>query len=317
MSFKKFLILVPLYSAVGFAAESPKSPYPGLNSTEVGIQNVSYKETLKDFAGIGDLSTDISVNNTVVYASSYTNISENWGFMLNTQSSATSEFTKDEWTIAGFDGAVQKNTSKLGVNDLIASGVYHIQREVYATFGAQLNTVRFLRSNFEAVEPNASAVNEAIRVSDQYFTDPNPPQITSNPLAAVEEDLTFVNGVLGIYYNTAFSAQKRPLTWRAGASLSMPMYVSAKNSALEQQYQIESIEDSFNGYALKLNAGLSYEFTKGLAVTLNADYMISEYDEINTKFMEDVGGQQIERTAAIPDIEMSSMQFTLGLLWIN
>ena len=316
MSLKKLLVLLPIFSAATMAAEAEKNPYPGLNSTEIGLQSISYKETLSNFADIGDLSTDISVTNTVVYASSYTNFSEKWGFMLTTQSNATSEFTNDEWELEGF-GAVQNNTSKLTMNDLFATGVYHIQGEMYATFGAQLKTIRFLRTNFEAVEPVATTVNDAIRVSDKYFTDPNPPQITSNPLAGVEEDLTFINGIAGIYYNTAFAAKKRPLTWRVGASLSVPLLMTAQNSALEQQYQIDSIDDSFNGYAVRLMAGTSYEFTKGFALTLNANYMIGAYDEINTRFTDNSGGTPVERTAAIPDVDLSSLQFTLGVLWIN
>jgi len=310
---KKCLPLFSLCLTTQAFAESDKNLYPGLNSTELGIQHVTYKETLKDFVDLGDLSTDISVNNTIIYASSYTNLSEKWGFMLTTQSNITKEYTKDDWRMENF-GVVQTNTSKVNFSDLFATGVYHVNRQVYATFGGQLKTIGFVRSNFEAVDPAAGLLNDAIRVSDKYFTDPNPPQISSNPLAAVEEDLTYINGIAGLYYNSAFANKRRPLTWHAGGSVSLPFYVTAKNSALEQQYGIETIDESFNGYAVRLTAGLSYEFSKGLAVVFNAGYMFGAYDEMSTKFTDDTGA---ERTAAIPNIEVTSSKLSLGILWIN
>jgi hypothetical protein len=92
---------------------------------------------------------------------------------------------------------------------------------------------------------------------------------------------------------------------------------TAKNSALEQQYGVESIEGNFNGYEMRLSAGLNYEFKKGLAVSMNADYNVAAYDEINTSVKAETGSGIVNRTAAIPDIEMSSFQLTLGVTWIN
>ncbi|MDC2888946.1 hypothetical protein [Psychrosphaera algicola] len=93
--------------------------YPGLNSTQVGMQTIRYQESLKDFAGIGDLATDISVTNTVLYASSYTSLTGKWGFLLNTKSDVTKEYTKDTWSVGEY-GIVQQNTSKLSLADMVA-----------------------------------------------------------------------------------------------------------------------------------------------------------------------------------------------------
>jgi hypothetical protein len=184
------------------------------------------------------------------------------------------------------------------------------------TFGAQLKSIQFVRSNFDLINPAASELNNDIRVSDKYFTDSNPPQIVKSPLA-IEEDLTYFNLVAGLGYNSAFAVKRKKLTWRVGAELALPMLATAKNSALEQQYGVESIEGNFNGYEMRLSAGLNYEFKKGLAVSMNADYNVAAYDEINTSVKAETGSGIVNRTAAIPDIEMSSFQLTLGVTWIN
>ena len=312
MRLKPLLLVLPLICTPVFAKESNKNHYPGLNSTEVGMQNITYKESLADFAGIGDLSTEVEVSNTVISASSYTNFSEKWGFLLSSQSNATREFADDEWSVEGY-GKVLSNSNKIGINELTAQGVYHLDQMTYVSFGGQLKTLGFVRSNFNPVG-QAEDVNEAIRVSDRYFADSNPPQILEERFA-IEEDLTFINAIAGIHYNTAFANGRKRLTWRAGAVLSTPLLYSAKNTALELQFGVETIEDSFTGYELRFNAGVSYELVSGLALTLNADYAFADHDEINTKTTDPISGN--ERTAAIPNIEQSSLQFTLGLLWIN
>jgi len=312
MRLKPFFLVLPFICTSVLAETSNKNNYPGLNSTEIGVQNITYKESLSDFAGIGDLSTEVEVSNTVITASSYTNLSEKWGFLLNSQSNATREFADDEWKVDGF-GKVLSNSNKIGINELTAQGVYHLDQKTYLTVGGQLKTLGFVRSNFNPIG-QASDLNKAIRESDRYFADSNPPQIIEERYA-IEEDLTFINAIAGIHYNTAFSAERKRLTWRAGAVLSTPLLYSAKNTSLEQQLGVETIDDSFTGYELRLNAGVSYELVAGLALTLSADYSMAEHDEINTKATDPISGN--ERTAAIPEIEQTSLQFTLGLLWIN
>ncbi|MDO6719238.1 hypothetical protein Q4575_07505 [Psychrosphaera sp. 1_MG-2023] len=287
--------------------------YPGLNSTQVGMQTIRYQESLKDFAGIGDLATDISVTNTVLYASSYTSLTGKWGFLLNTKSDVTKEYTKDTWSVGEY-GIVQQNTSKLSLADMVAQGVYHVDDEFYVAFGGQLKTIGFVRSNFETIG-RAAELNNEIRESDKYFTDPNPPQILTSPLA-IEEDLTYFNAIAGIHYNTAFSNARKRLTWHVGANLALPVLATAKNSQLEQQYGIESIDESFNGFEARLNAGVSYEIKKGIALTFNADFMMAQFSEMSTTFKDENSGG-IERTASIPDIDMSGTQFSFGILWIN
>ena len=113
---------------------------------------------------IGDLATDISVTNTVLYASSYTSLTGKWGFLLNTKSDVTKEYTKDTWSVGEY-GIVQQNTSKLSLADMVAQGVYHVDDEFYVAFGGQLKTIGFVRSNFEAIG-RAAELNNEIRESN-------------------------------------------------------------------------------------------------------------------------------------------------------
>lgn len=306
-----------IFSINAYAAERA---YPGLNSTQIGVQNIEYQESLSSFADIGDLTTNFSVTNTVLFASSYTHIDGVWGFLLNTKSDISKEYAKDTWSISGY-GDVQSNTSKLGLADLVAQGVYHYRDEFYLTSGGQVKTLGVVRSNFKAIG-NAPELNRAILDSDKYLTDPRPPQIVDAPLA-IEEDITFINAVFGAHYNTAFAKNRKRMTWSIGADVALPLYTTAKNSQVEQTYGLETIDATFNGFEARLNAGLMFELKKGLALTLNADYMVARYGEMNKTFqwqyVDETSGNQfsLERTAAIPDIEMSAAQITLGILWIN
>lgn len=309
LSLRCLVLPISLISTIALAEEKPIK-YPGLNSTQIGVQSITYSETNANFAGLGDLSTEVEATNTILFASSYTHLYDNFGFWLNTQSSINKEIVQDEWSVEGY-GAVQSNSNKLDVSDLTALGVYHLEREYFVTFGVQLKSLKFVRANFQGIGDFAR-LNTDIRNSDQYFQDPNPPQISTQRLA-IEEDQTYINGVIGINYNSAFAAKKRPLNFHAGANFSTSMYTIAQNSDIQSTYGIDSIEDSFHGYELRINSGMSYEFKKGLAVTFNANYVLQKADEMSTTFVDD----GIERTAAIPEIEYTSLQFTLGLLWIN
>lgn len=313
MSLMKFAAALATLSLSASLVAEEERRFPGLNSTQLGMQTIHYQETLQSFADIGDLTTDITVTNTVLFASSYTSLEGRWGFLLNSKSDVAKEYTKDTWNVSGF-GNVQRNTSKLSLAEIVAQGVYHLDDEVYIAFGGQLKTIGFVRSNFEAIG-EASDLNKQIRESDKYFLDPNPPQILTSPLA-IEEDLTYFNAMAGIHYNTAFSAQRKRFTWHVGANLALPVYSTAKNSQLEQQYGIETIDDSFNGFEARLNAGISYELKKGVALTIDADFMLAHFNEMSKTFTDESSGN-IERTASIPEIDMSGTQISFGILWIN
>lgn len=311
MVFRKLiggLLLLPCVSV--FAAED--KTYPGMTSTQIGFQNVSYKETLADFATIGDLSTDISVTNAVIYTASYTHLFDKWGLYMNSQASLSQDVTADSWEVEGF-GPVQKNNSKVHYSDLVAQGAYHFTDELLFTFGGQAKTLSFTRWDFEAVQPAADDLNVAIQTSDKYKFDPNPPKVARFE-GAIQEDLNFFNGVVGVYYNSAFRKNRSRLNFFASGTFAVPVYYSAQNSALSKQYDLDSITGSFNGYEAHLSGGVSFEIKKGLAVTFTTDYMMSAFDEINTSVK---GSDNITRTAAIPNIDLTSLQFSLGLTWIN
>lgn len=312
MAFHKLAVSLMLLAS--YHAIAKEKSYPSLNSTQIGVQHIEYQETLSSFADVGDLSTKSSVTNVILFASSYTHINENWGFLLNTKSDVTKEYTKDFWDIDGY-GEVQSNTTKFGLSDLVAQGVYHLEDGLIVKMGGQLKSLIVVRSNFEGIG-NYQELNADIRSSDKYFLDPSPPQIYKNALA-VEEDLTYFNATLGVHYNSAFIQNRKRLSWNIGADLAIPVYSTAKNSALEQERGIETIDATFNGFEARLSAGLNYEIKKGIALTLNADYLVAQYQEMSTDFTVASSQGDIKRTAAIPDIEMSTAQLTFGILWIN
>lgn len=291
-------------------AKSTNNEFKGFNFTHIGVQTLTYKETLQDFATMGDLESEFEVTNTVLSALSYTHLFDNYGLLLTTQSNVSNEIAADNWTISGF-GSVQTNDSKISPSDLQTTAVIHFEHGNYLLLGGQLKTLNFTRSNIEMGE-GAADLNEAIRVSDAYFDKTFKPQIV-NFKGAIQEDLIFFNAVVGIGHHSQFKNQNSPMYWYANTTISTPLYYVAQNTSLTEQFGIDSITGAFSGYEFQANAGLGIEMVENIFLSFGLNYSMAAYDEINKEVT--INGETA--TAAIPNVDLSGYQVTLGITFIN
>ncbi|NVK24029.1 MAG: hypothetical protein HWE10_03800 [Gammaproteobacteria bacterium] len=77
--------IAALGSSMALQAKSKEDQYVGFNYSHFGVQNLTYKETLDNFAAQGDLSSEFDVSNVVLTAASYTHLFDNVGFLLSIQ----------------------------------------------------------------------------------------------------------------------------------------------------------------------------------------------------------------------------------------
>ncbi len=306
----RFALLGSLLTSTLVSANTAEKAYPGFNFSQIGIQNITYKETLKNFATIGDLTSEIDVNNTVLVASSYTHLYDDWGFTLTTQGTLLHDITSDSWSVKGY-GVVQTNDSKIAPSDLQTSAVKHFDNGNFLRFGGQLKSLSFTRSNLVSGDGSES-LNRDIRNSDKYFADSEPPQL-GDFAGAIQEDLTYMNIIVGAGHNSLFLNNKSPLYWFANATLSTPLYFVAQNTQIQADYGVEDITASLNGYEVQATAGLGLKLSKGVAVSLSFNVSQASYKEASKTFDDD----GVTRTAAIPDVEFGGYQATLGITWIN
>lgn len=303
-------VITALLCANSAFAKDQDKKYAGFNYSQVGMQSLTYKETLKDFAGIGDLKSEFDANNLVLTAASYTHLFDNVGFLLSSQSNLVNDIASDKWKVSDY-GVVQTNDSKITPSDLQTSGIWHFNNGNYLLLGGQVKTLSFTRSNLELGD-GAAQLNEDIRVSDRYFDKNFKPQIV-NFRGAIQEDLTYLNAVAGVGHNSLWSNNNSPFYYFYNATISTPLYYIAQNTNLLEQFDVEEITGSFNGFEIQANAGVGFEMVEGIAFSLSMNYAMSAYDEINTKV--DLNGETV--TAAIPNVDLSGYQITLGITWIN
>jgi hypothetical protein len=303
-------VVTTLLCANSAFAKSEEKKYAGFNYSQVGMQSLTYKETLKDFARIGTLETEFEVNNLVLTAASYTHLFDNIGFLLSSQSNLVSDIAADSWKLDDF-GELQTNDSKIALSDLQTSGVWHLNSGNYLLLGAQVKTLNFTRSNIEQGE-DADEYNRFIREESEYAVREFQPIIRSFR-GAIQEDLTYLNAIVGVGYNSLWSNDNSPFYYFYNATASTPLYYIAQNTSLLEDFGIEEITGSFNGVEVQANAGVGFEMVEGIAFSLTMNYSMAAYDEINTKT--NFRGESV--TAAIPNVDLSGYQITLGITWIN
>ena len=292
-------------------AKKGEKGYAGFNYSQIGMQSLTYTETLSDFAGIADLKSEFDVNNLVLTASSYTHLFDNVGFLLSSQSNLVNDIAGDKWTVDGY-GTVQTNDSKITPSDIQTSGIWHFNNGNYLLLGGQVKTLSFTRSNLAPGE-GADDLNTDIQVSDQYFDKTFKPQIVSFK-GAIQEDLTYMNAIAGFGHHSLWGNNNSPFYYYYNATVSTPVYYIAQNTNLLEQFDVEEITGSFNGFEVQANAGVGFEMIEGVALSFTVNYSMAAYDEINTK----VSLPDNETaTAAIPDVDLSGYQLTLGVTWIN
>lgn len=74
---------------------------------KIGLENITYSETLNNVAGLGQLSQSIDVTNPTVRQISYSSVNDNWGLYIETASTISTE----TWSLDTF-GEIQSNALK-------------------------------------------------------------------------------------------------------------------------------------------------------------------------------------------------------------
>lgn len=305
---KVFLLTSAFLSTTALAA-----PNPSFSEIRLGFETIEYQETLGNLAGITNLKQDASVTNPTIRQLSYTGIDDNWGFYIDSAATVATEIDTEVWSTSDF-GAIQQNDFKTKANEIGFTAAYNFTKALQFTFGAQIKTTSFTRSNFKIVKPGADAFDKALIDLEARFNLPGQTKDLDDPLinnpqelslvVSVTEDQMNLNAALGVRYDSRLADAFNDLSWYAEAKINTPLYSRTQSTSIEEL----TLTDSFNGWGVMARAGIRYQLKEHIAVMIGVDADKHERDKIA---FEQVDG----RRRAVPDISYSNVSVSAGLQW--
>lgn len=227
--------------------------------------------------------------------------------------SGTTEIDTEVWSTSDF-GAIQQNDFKTKANEIGFTAAYNFTKALQFTFGAQIKTTSFTRSNFKIVKPGADAFDKALIDLEARFNLPGQTKDLDDPLinnpqelslvVSVTEDQMNLNAALGVRYDSRLADAFNDLSWYAEAKINTPLYSRTQSTSIEEL----TLTDSFNGWGVMARAGIRYQLKEHIAVMIGVDADKHERDKIA---FEQVDG----RRRTVPDISYSNVSVSAGLQW--
>jgi hypothetical protein len=89
---KKFLSLLFILCSSVTNANNQAS----YSEIKIGVENISYSETLNNLAGLGRLSQAIDITNPTIRQTSYSDINKHWGFYIKTASTISTDISTEK-----------------------------------------------------------------------------------------------------------------------------------------------------------------------------------------------------------------------------
>lgn len=318
-----------LLSLTAISTSALAKPQPSFSELKLGVENITYSESLGNFVTLGELSQSVSVANSVVRQVSYSGIDEHWGFYVESSATLSADITTESWAIGEF-GNVQQNAFKIKANDIGGKVAYHYNANLQFTVGSKIYMSSFTRSNFEFVQPGADAFDQAlIEVSlaehagdenadiarfllpSQVVTDARTPQqnlhTDISPVVSVTEDQMSLLLTFGIKFDTRLQASaaesNNNFSWYIESELDLPAYTEVQST----KFNTTSLTDSFNGWGVSAKFGVRYHFTDAIALVASVDALYKERDVMK--------GSLDRGRLRVPNIEYSNVSYTTGIYW--
>ncbi|AGH46923.1 hypothetical protein C427_4824 [Paraglaciecola psychrophila 170] len=288
---------------------------------KIGVENISYAEKLSNVAGLGQLSQSIDVTNPTIRQISYSGINDSWGFYIETASSISTEIATEQWSMDTF-GEIQTNAFKIKANEISMKTAYNWNNALQFTWGAQIYTSSFTRSNFAFSQPGAQFFDDALidlpredgddvpryLLPSQSTNDAQTPQQALNsrvmPVVSVSEDQVGISMSVGARYDTINLSSIKKLSWYLDGEVILPAYTQVQNT----QFETTTLSKSFNGWGVNAELGLRYHFTKTLAWVFAVDALYTSRDTITENLSNG-------RRLIVPKIEYSNISISSGLHW--
>ncbi|WP_017446769.1 hypothetical protein [Gayadomonas joobiniege] len=300
----KGLILAGLSTPL--AAEEKLLSYSDI---ELGIESISYHETIEQFEGYGELKQSIQVLNPTTRNSAYIALSEKFGLYLDGAATFAPSIETETWSLGEF-GDIQQNDFKIEQNELAFRVSYKMTEQHRVILGVRLSSLDFIRSHFEYVQPGADAFNAKLKEdfpddeTKQFYLPGHGVEERYRSHIAVSESQDEFMGVISYRYEPNERPGVGNFSWYFGTELAIPAYSVIQNTTIEG----ESLEATFNGYSLMAKLGLRYQVVDHLSLlaTVSGYY---KYRDVVTKHY------QGDAKVSVPEVELYNNAFTLGLRW--
>lgn len=259
---------------------------------DIGFEHITYKESLDDVAGQGQLRQSISVTNPSAHNLSYSGINEKWGFYLEGTTTLATQLNTEHWSIGSF-GEIQQNEFRVKASDIGLKAAYNLTNSWQVLTGARFSASAYTRSNFTKVQPGAERFEEAIA-----------PSTFETFQGAISEDQYALLFTLGTRYDSRWAKPSSKWSWYAEADINTPIYAAVQNTA----YPNQTLSDSFHGWGLAGKCGIRYKALDHLSIKLGL-YAQTQYRDAVV-----VHTDSGLRTR-VPDIELINVGTGLGISW--
>ena len=285
----RFALLVSVLSGVSAQAESAGEQRRSYGFFSLGYDYINYEEsTNRQFGGKSvDIETSTNLNFTQ-QSGSYVAISPDWGFYLTSASTLGNPGTDESWEIEGITVLTNKISFERQRIGIIAS--YRLYDTEHLLFGAQYDSNEFSRFGTTLTAAAASF------------------GITQNSISAgtISEQTWDLNLVLGYESNTLFSQQKPGWQHLLQATIGLPLITSLTNTEVNNG---DSFTENFNGFLLRLNAVVGYQFDENVTVTFGTELGYSLRKAIDRDFI-DING-----TTEFPENVLFYLYPNVGIYW--
>jgi len=306
---KKLGVAAALLGWMGVASAQEAQ---NLTFLTLGAESVQYSENTSS----GITASGPRMNNMIQRSSSYTNVSDDFGFYITTNSTLIGNQNNENWTLSPY-GIVQQNQRKVILTDITLDTAWGIGHGWQVTGGLAMNTMSFSRSGFKypqgtrgTLTANANnqirfvpnnlgqyqelQVNTATAATAAY----NGQAVKRNP-GAVFEDSTTILGQVGVKYDSFF-LDDSGFRLLGGVSAGIPLFYYVTNS----DFPNTSWTSSFQGYNLHADLGI------GFRIKDNFDFVVLGSGDYRYRPATNKIGN-----AFVPNITVTALRATAGLSW--
>ena len=271
-------------SACRTVPASAHPPRRGYSTFGMGYEMLSYEEnTTRRFDGeTVDIENDelFSLTNN---GAAYVAINPTWGFHLTTYSTLGKATAAEQWQIQ--DETVVTNKVAIERQGLGLVGTYRVRPSGYFLLGVQYENNDFERFA-TTLTPKAA----------QYGIDED--SITTG---TVSESVWSLSLVTGYELSDFFTSEATGWRYFVRGTIGLPLLTSISNTEIDQG---EAFMESFNGYQVRLDSAIGYQFHKSVIASFGLD--------LGRSFREAIG---VEDDTELPENVLFYIYPSLSLNW--
>lgn len=232
------------------AAESDKRA--GFSYLGIGTTQFSYEENT-DTSGLS-IRSKVDDSKPTQRSGVYVSVNGTWGFYFTSSSYFGSDSDEEKWDINGTRVQNNKFTAKRSEVQFLISRQLSANRH-YLLFGASNIETSFTRFDFSYPEQDRFEINQENR--------------------NITEDVSQFVGFFGYEFNQFYTSSKPGLRYQLQALMGIPLYTETLNNSAGD----DIFKTSFDGYSLRLNPSVGWQFDQHFLLSFNLGVHYSFRDE--------------------------------------